>query len=101
MEVNIEALLEEYNAIVSKIAELRAIRKMLDEIVIQDENFINLGGMIFARVKLLDDKKFLVNIGNRIFIEKSKEEIIRIIDSNINQLEKKRLELEKLLKPNQ
>ncbi|RIB35693.1 MAG: hypothetical protein BXU00_01180 [Candidatus Nanoclepta minutus] len=101
MEIDYNSLLEEYNAIVNKISELKLIKKILNEFVSQEENFVNIGGMILAKVKILDDKKFLVNVGNRVFIEKNKEEIIKTIDKNIEQLEKKREELENLLRPNQ
>ncbi|RDD52142.1 hypothetical protein BA065_03255, partial [Nanoarchaeota archaeon NZ13-N] len=82
MEIDYNSLLEEYNAIVNKISELKLIKKILNEFVSQEENFVNIGGMILAKVKILDDKKFLVNVGNRVFIEKNKEEIIKTIDKN-------------------
>jgi len=93
-------LLEEYSIINNKIAELKLIKRLLSEINIGEENYINIGGMILAKAKILEDK-FLVNIGNRIFIEKRKEEIINILDQNISQLEKRKEEIEKIIKSNQ
>jgi len=100
MEERINSLLEEYNIINSKIAELKLIKKLLSEIKVGEENYINIGGMILAKAKILEDR-FLVNIGNRIFIEKSREEIINILDQNISQLEKRKEEIEKLVKSSQ
>jgi len=100
MEERIDALLEEYNLISNKIAELKLIKRLLNEIKIEEENYINIGGMILAKAKILDDK-FLVNVGSRVFIEKKKEEIINIIDQNILQLEKRKEEIEKIIKSSQ
>jgi len=100
MEERINSLLEEYSIINNKIAELKLIKKLLSEIKVEEENYINIGGMILAKAKILEDK-FLVNIGNRIFIEKSREEIINILDQNISQLEKRKEEIEKLVKSSQ
>jgi len=100
MEERINSLLEEYNIVNSKIAELKLIKRLLSEIKVEEENYINIGGMILAKAKILEDK-FLVNIGNRIFIEKSREEIINILDQNISQLEKRKEEIEKLVKSSQ
>jgi len=100
MGERINSLLEEYSAINNKIAELKLIKRLLDEIKIEEENYINIGGMILAKAKILEDK-FLVNVGNKIFIEKSREEIISILDQNISQLEKQKEEIEKAIRSNQ
>jgi len=97
MEERIDNLLEEYNLISNKIAELKLIKRLLNEIKIEEENYINIGGMILAKAKILEDK-FLVNVGNKVFIEKKKEEIINILDQNISQLEKRKEEIEKIIK---
>lgn len=98
MEIDKNALLEEYNILITKISEINAIKKFLEEFTAQSENYINIGGFIFAKAKILDDKNFLVNIGENIFIEKSKEEILKIIEENKKKLEERLLQIEKLLK---
>jgi len=100
MEEGIDNLLEEYNLIVNKVAELKLIKRLLDEIKIQEDIYINIGGMILAKAKILEDK-FLVNVGSKVFIEKKREEIVNIIDQNISKLEKRKEEIEQILKANQ
>ncbi|MEM1684227.1 MAG: hypothetical protein QW038_00110 [Nanopusillaceae archaeon] len=98
MEINKEALLEEYNFLLNKIAEINLIRKILEDFSAQDESYINIGNLIFAKAKIIDDKKFLVNVGEKIFIEKSKEDIIRILEENKKKLEYRIKEIEQFFK---
>ncbi|MEM1782818.1 MAG: hypothetical protein QW483_02970 [Nanopusillaceae archaeon] len=98
MEINKEALLEEYNFLLNKIVEINLIRKILEDFSAQDESYINIGNLIFAKAKIIDDKKFLVNVGEKIFIEKSKEDIIRILEENKKKLEYRIKEIEQFFK---
>ncbi|MEM1896045.1 MAG: prefoldin subunit alpha [Nanopusillaceae archaeon] len=98
MEINKEILLEEYNFLLNKLAEINLIKKILEDFSAQEESYINIGNFIFAKAKIIDDKRFLVNIGEKIFIEKDKEEIIRILEENKKKLEERIKEIENILK---
>jgi len=88
-------LKEEYANIIQKIAEYQLIKESLKELKKQENTYIHFGGSIFVKGSILDDEKLLVNIGDNIFVEKNKEEVIKILESTIKELEKIKEELEK------
>lgn len=98
MEIDKSIILEEYYSLLNKLAEINAIKNLLEEFTIQDENYVNIGGFIFAKIKILDDQKFLVNIGENILIEKSKEEILKILEENKRKIEERLSQIELYLK---
>lgn len=97
MEENKEILKKEYEIIVQRLIEYTLIKNLLTEIKKQEETYIHIGGMIFAKGKILDDQNFLVNIGENVYIEKSRDELLNIISNIISQLERRKKEIEEEL----
>jgi len=87
------SLKEEYEEVVRKITEFELLKEGLKELK-TGETYINFGGMLFVKVKILDVDNILVNVGNNIFIEKSREDIIQILEDHIKNLENLKKELE-------
>lgn len=87
------SLKEEYEEVVRKITEFELLKEGLKELK-TGETYINFGGMLFVKVKILDVDNILVNVGNNIFIEKGREDIIKILEDHIKNLENLKKELE-------
>jgi len=90
------SLKEEYEEIVKKIVEYEMLRDGLKEIQ-GGETYINIGGLIFTRVEIKNPDKVMVNVGNNIFIEKSREEVIETLSKAIEELEKVKTDIEQQL----
>jgi len=88
-------LKDEYTNVIQKIAEYQLLKDNLNELKKQENTYIHFGGSIFVKGKILDDERLLVNIGDNIFVEKTKEEVIKILEDTIKELEKIKVELEK------
>ena len=86
----------EYEEILRKITEFELLKEGLKELK-TGETYINFGGMLFVKANILDADNILVNIGDNIFIEKNREEIIKILEANIKSLENIKKELESQL----
>ncbi len=88
-----------YEELIRNIMELEMLKRFIEELGKLDkyDGFVNLGGGIFIKAKILDANNLLVNVGNNIYIEKNKEEVIKILEEQINSLENQKRELEKEL----
>ena len=82
----LEFLYSQLDAIQNKILEYELIKGFINELKKQDDTYINLGGLIFVRGSIKDDQNLLINIGRNIFIEKSKNDVLKLIDDIINKL---------------
>ena len=82
----LEFLYSQLEAIQSKILEYELIKSFINELKKQEDTYINLGGLIFVRGSIKDDQNLLINVGRNIFIEKSKEDVLKLIDDIINKL---------------
>ena len=82
----LEFLYSQLDAIQNKILEYELIKGFINELKKQDDTYINLGGLIFVRGSIKDDQNLLINIGRNIFIEKSRDDVLKLIDDIINKL---------------
>jgi prefoldin alpha subunit len=82
----LEFLYSQLEAIQNKILEYELIKSFINELKKQEDTYINLGGLIFVRGSIKDDQNLLINVGRNIFIEKSKDEVLKLIDDIINKL---------------
>ncbi len=82
-----EYLIEERRLLSEKLIELEYLKKILSEFKKVNETYIKLGEGIFFKGSIIDDQKFLVNVGNNVYIEKSKEDLLKILDENIKKIE--------------
>jgi prefoldin alpha subunit len=82
----LEFLYSQLEAIQSKILEYELIKSFINELKKQEDTYINLGGLIFVKGSIKDDQNLLINVGRNIFIEKSKEDVLKLIDDIINKL---------------
>jgi prefoldin alpha subunit len=82
----LDFLYSQLEDIQNKILEYELIKTFINELKKQEDTYINLGGLIFVRGSIKDDQNLLINIGRNIFIEKSKNEVLKLIDDIINKL---------------
>ncbi|MFP3256933.1 MAG: prefoldin subunit alpha [Candidatus Nanopusillus acidilobi] len=82
----LDFLYSQLEAIQNKILEYELIKTFINELKKQEDTYINLGGLIFVRGSIKDDQNLLINIGRNIFTEKSKDEVLKLIDDIINKL---------------
>jgi prefoldin, archaeal alpha subunit/eukaryotic subunit 5 len=82
----LEFLYSQLDAIQNKILEYELIKGFINELKKQEDTYINLGGLIFVRGSIKDDQNLLINIGRNIFIEKSKNDVLKLMDDIINKL---------------
>ncbi|MEM0480624.1 MAG: prefoldin subunit alpha [Candidatus Aenigmatarchaeota archaeon] len=76
----LETLKKYYEEIINTIESLELCKQTNDF-------YVDLGNNIFARINL-QEKKFLVNIGAGIFLEKSLEEALEILNKRKQDVEK-------------
>ncbi len=79
---------EERSVLEERKMELLLIKSSLDEIKENKEIFVSLGAGIFLKAKILNTNKLLVNVGNNVFVEKTPEEIKKLIDEQIEEIDK-------------
>ncbi len=84
--------IEELDRQMGDMANLRKCLEKLGEIGKEKEILANLGRGIFLNAKSNDDKVF-VNVGSRILVRKRFNEAVEIIEKQIVEIEKLRLEL--------
>jgi len=82
----LDFLYSQLEDIQNKILEYELIKTFINELKKQEDTYINLGGLIFVRGSIKDDQNLLINIGRNIFTEKSKDEVLKLIDDIINKL---------------
>ncbi|MFP3289677.1 MAG: prefoldin subunit alpha [Candidatus Nanopusillus acidilobi] len=82
----LDFLYSQLEDIQNKILEYELIKTFINELKKQEDTYINLGGLIFVRGSIKDDQNLLINIGRNIFTEKSKDEVLKLIDNIINKL---------------
>ncbi len=93
------ALKEELSNINKKLADLMLIKDNLKDLknAKSNEIYVNLGGLIFAKATIEDISTLLVNVGNNIFVNKSIDDVIKIVEKQIQDLESYKRDLESQL----
>ncbi len=88
-----------YEELIKNLMELELLKRFIEELkeIKDGSGYVNLGGGVFIKAKILDTENLLVNVGNNIYIEKKREEVLNILNQQINQLENQKKELEKEL----
>ncbi len=82
MDENQVALLE------NRRVELLLIKASLDDLKENSDLLIPLGAGIYANAKLSNSKEFLVNVGSNVLVKKSLDEVKKMIDDEIKEIEK-------------
>lgn len=93
----ISQLQQQILAIQQQVLELRNLKENLDkfkDVKIGTETYIPLGGNIFTKAKLQDNKEFLVSVGANILVTKTLEETINLVEKQSEEIEKVVFELE-------
>ncbi|MGC9133054.1 MAG: prefoldin subunit alpha [Nanopusillaceae archaeon] len=82
----LEYLYQQKEEIEKRIVEYSLIKQYLNDLKKQDQTYINLGGYIFVKGSILDDSTLLINAGRNIFVEKNKEEVLKMVEDVLNKL---------------
>ncbi|BFI73574.1 prefoldin subunit alpha [Nanoarchaeota archaeon] len=82
----LEYLYQQKEELEKRLLEYSLIKQYITDLKKQDQTYINLGGYIFVKGSILDDSKLLINVGRNIFIEKNKEEVLKLVDDVVNKL---------------
>jgi len=73
-----------------QLIELKRLNESLEDLSKVKKNseiLVPLGGGIFSKAELKDDKDFFMNVGANIVVKKSREEAKKILDKQIKELE--------------
>ncbi|MBN2881285.1 prefoldin subunit alpha [Candidatus Woesearchaeota archaeon] len=86
---------KELSTVNSQLAEVEQIQKWIDEISksSNSECFVPLTNGIFVKAKILDSDEFLMNVGSKVCVPKSKIDAIKLLDEQKVELENYRLQL--------
>jgi len=88
LESRVDTLNKQLNLILNKIEELEHTKEGLKELEKNEELNFSLGSEVYIKGKIIDKKKVLVGIGANIFIEKTFEEAIQLLNERKKELEK-------------
>lgn len=92
-----QAIQQQHLVVVNTLQEITVARTALEnmsELEDATELLVPLGGGAFINAKLGPTSKIILNLGANIMAEKSREEAIKIMNDQINQLADARLKLE-------
>ena len=104
----LEQLREQAEALQRRLVEIELFKSELERTIESLEFFekseektealMNLGGGVFAYVDIVEKKKFLVDIGSGIVIEKELREAIDFLNKKKENMEKTRAEIEEAIR---
>ena len=104
----LEQLREQAEALQRRLVEIELFKSELERTIESLEFFekseektealMNLGGGVFAYVDIVEKKKFLVDVGSGIVIEKELREAIDFLNRKKENMEKTRAEIEEALR---
>jgi len=86
LQNRVETLHKQLNLILNKIEELEITENGLKELENANELNFSLGNQVFIKGKIVDKQKVLVGMGANIFMEKTFEEAIKIIEKRKKEL---------------
>jgi prefoldin alpha subunit len=87
-ELRLNDLLRQRNLIISKIAEISSTLESINEIEKSEETLFSIGSEAYAKGKITDKEKIIVEIGANIALEKSIEEAEETLKKRREELEK-------------
>ncbi|BBL45366.1 prefoldin subunit alpha [Nanobdella aerobiophila] len=82
----LDQLYQEKELLEKKIVEYSLMKQYVKDLKKEDNAYINVGGYIFAKGSIADQDNLLINVGRGIFIEKSRDDVLKIIDEVVNKL---------------
>ncbi|ADC64219.1 prefoldin, alpha subunit [Ferroglobus placidus DSM 10642] len=104
----LEQLREQAEALQRRLVEIELFKSELERTIESLEFFeksegktealMNLGGGVFAYVDIVEKKKFLVDVGSGIVIEKELREAIDFLNRKKENMEKTRAEIEEAIR---
>lgn len=98
----LEYYLLQYEDLSKKEQELEIIKDMINSINPTEDSWMNIYNFIFVKGNIKDTNKFLVHVGSNIFIEKSKDELLNVLQKNLDDVKNMKVivkkEIEKLSK---
>ncbi|WP_290900337.1 prefoldin subunit alpha [Ferroglobus sp.] len=104
----LEQLREQAEALQRRLVEIELFKSELERTIESLEFFekseektealMNLGGGVFAYVDIVEKKKFLVDVGSGIVIEKELREAIDFLNKKKENMEKTRAEIEEAIR---
>ena len=93
----INQIQQQFVLVQNKINELNSLKENIgnfSKIKEGSESYVSLGLNVFTKAKLIEPKEFLISIGSDILIPKTIEETLRLVDSQINEMQQVTVELE-------
>jgi len=95
MHQEIQVLVEQLKMIDSTIMQLNSALEAVKELKDNDpeEMLIPLASGIFYKVKSINSNEVLVNVGNDVFVNKSLEDVTKLLDEQIDNMNKQRSKL--------
>ena len=93
----INQIQQQFVLVQNKINELNSLKENIgnfSKIKEGSESYVSLGLNVFTKAKLIEPKEFLISIGSDILIPKTIEETLKLVDSQINEMQQVTVELE-------
>jgi len=87
-ESRLNALLKQRDLIVNKIVEINSTLESIDEIEKSDEALFSIGSEAYAKGKIVDKEKVIIEIGANIAIEKNMKEAKETLEKRKREMEK-------------
>jgi prefoldin alpha subunit len=87
-ESRLNALLRQRDLIVNKIVEINSTLESVDEIEKSDEALFSIGSEAYAKGKITDKEKIIIEIGANIALEKNMKEAKETLEKRREELEK-------------
>ena len=92
----VEQLGEQLKALHQQVAELEMIDAGLEELNNNknDETYVSLGSGVFAKAKLKDKDKILLNVGSNILVEKDSKDAKKVVETQVDGIKKALIKME-------
>jgi len=88
LESRFENMVKQRDVLASKIVELQTTLNTIDEMKTGDDVLFSLGSSAYAKGKLSDKNKIIVEVGAGVVLEKGLDEAKQILSSRANEIQR-------------
>jgi len=97
LESRFENMVKQRDVLASKIVELQTTLNTIDEMKTGDDVLFSLGSSAYAKGKLSDKNKIIVEVGAGVVLEKGLDEAKQILSSRANEIQRVLMKIQREL----
>jgi prefoldin alpha subunit len=97
LESRFENMVKQRDVLASKIVELQITLNTIDEMKTGDDVLFSLGSSAYAKGKLSDKNKIIVEVGAGVVLEKGLDEAKQILSSRANEIQRVLMKIQREL----